>query len=153
MFWASGIGGWPSIFIWINPPSLGSNGIHCIESHIISWTVCWVDLQVRHLLKWRGCFSLASREGCNCCLDDLFLYEHLECVALHCRGTRIHEETMALSFSCVWRAETPYPESVEVSVILCSLSDAIVKRNNFLMWELIFLPCETLLGATVFDIR
>jgi hypothetical protein len=26
-----GIGGWPPISTWINPPSLGSNGIHCIE--------------------------------------------------------------------------------------------------------------------------
>ena len=26
-----GIGGWPLISTWINPPSLGSNGIHCIE--------------------------------------------------------------------------------------------------------------------------
>jgi hypothetical protein len=24
-------GGWPPISTWINPPSLGSNGIHCIE--------------------------------------------------------------------------------------------------------------------------
>jgi hypothetical protein len=26
-----GKGGWPPISIWINPPSLGSNGLHCIE--------------------------------------------------------------------------------------------------------------------------
>ena len=26
-----GKGGWPSISIWINPPSLGRNGIHCVE--------------------------------------------------------------------------------------------------------------------------
>jgi hypothetical protein len=26
-----GIGGWPLISTWINPPSLGSNGIHCVE--------------------------------------------------------------------------------------------------------------------------
>jgi hypothetical protein len=26
-----GKGGWPSISIWINPPSLGSNGVHFIE--------------------------------------------------------------------------------------------------------------------------
>jgi hypothetical protein len=26
-----GIGGWPSISTWINPPSLGRNGLHCIE--------------------------------------------------------------------------------------------------------------------------
>jgi hypothetical protein len=24
-------GGWPPIFTWINPPSLGSNGLHCVE--------------------------------------------------------------------------------------------------------------------------
>jgi hypothetical protein len=24
-------GGWPLISTWINPPSLGSNGLHCIE--------------------------------------------------------------------------------------------------------------------------
>jgi hypothetical protein len=26
-----GIGGWPPISTWINPPSLGINGLHCIE--------------------------------------------------------------------------------------------------------------------------
>jgi hypothetical protein len=26
-----GKGGWPPISIWINPPSLGINGIHCVE--------------------------------------------------------------------------------------------------------------------------
>jgi hypothetical protein len=26
-----GKGGWPLISTWINPPSLGRNGIHCIE--------------------------------------------------------------------------------------------------------------------------
>ena len=26
-----GEGGWPSISTWINPPSLGSNGLHCIQ--------------------------------------------------------------------------------------------------------------------------
>ena len=41
------------------------------------------------------------REGCNCCMDDMFLDENLECMALYCRGTQIDEETMALSSSCV----------------------------------------------------
>ena len=26
-----GKGGWPLISTWINPPSLGSNGLHCAE--------------------------------------------------------------------------------------------------------------------------
>ena len=26
-----GKGGWPPISTWINPPSLGINGIHCVE--------------------------------------------------------------------------------------------------------------------------
>jgi hypothetical protein len=26
-----GIGGWPLISTWINPPPLGRNGLHCIE--------------------------------------------------------------------------------------------------------------------------
>jgi hypothetical protein len=26
-----GKGGWPPISTWINPPSLGSNGFHCVE--------------------------------------------------------------------------------------------------------------------------
>jgi hypothetical protein len=29
--WIVGKGGWPPISIWINPPSLGRNGLHCIE--------------------------------------------------------------------------------------------------------------------------
>jgi hypothetical protein len=31
VFRARGIGGWPPISTWINPPSLGSNGLHCVE--------------------------------------------------------------------------------------------------------------------------
>jgi hypothetical protein len=31
VFRASGIGGWPPISTWINPPSLGRNGLHCVE--------------------------------------------------------------------------------------------------------------------------
>ena len=30
-FEIAGKGGWPLISTWINPPSLGSNGLHCIE--------------------------------------------------------------------------------------------------------------------------
>ena len=26
-----GKGGWPPISTWINPPSLGRNGLHCVE--------------------------------------------------------------------------------------------------------------------------
>jgi hypothetical protein len=26
-----GKGEWPPIYIWINPPSLGRNGLHCVE--------------------------------------------------------------------------------------------------------------------------
>jgi hypothetical protein len=29
--WPIGKGEWPSISIWINPPSLGRNGLHCVE--------------------------------------------------------------------------------------------------------------------------
>jgi hypothetical protein len=31
VFRASGIGGWPPISTWINPPSLGSSGLHCVD--------------------------------------------------------------------------------------------------------------------------
>jgi hypothetical protein len=30
-FESVGQGGWPPISTWINPPSLGRNGIHCVE--------------------------------------------------------------------------------------------------------------------------
>jgi hypothetical protein len=30
-FEPAGKGGWPPISTWINPPSLGSNGLHCVE--------------------------------------------------------------------------------------------------------------------------
>jgi hypothetical protein len=30
-FEPNGKGGWPLISIWINPPSLGRNGIHCVD--------------------------------------------------------------------------------------------------------------------------
>jgi hypothetical protein len=30
-FEPAGKGGWPPISTWINPPSLGNNGLHCVE--------------------------------------------------------------------------------------------------------------------------
>jgi hypothetical protein len=54
-----GIGGWPPISTWINPPSLGSNGLHCIE---FPWE------REKHLL--------------NLHLDELLaLLEKLRCLA------------------------------------------------------------------------
>jgi hypothetical protein len=54
-----GIGGWPPISTWINPPSLGRNGLHCVE-------------------------CLGEREKCllNLHLDELLaLLEKLHCLA------------------------------------------------------------------------
>ena len=44
---------------------------------------------------------MTSREGFNSSMDDLFLDEDLECMALYRRGTQIDEEIMALSSSYV----------------------------------------------------
>jgi hypothetical protein len=49
-----GKGGWPPISTWINPPSLGSNGIHCVEfpgereKHLLNLIL------VRYLSCWRS---------------------------------------------------------------------------------------------------
>jgi hypothetical protein len=44
-----GKGGWPPISTWINPPSLGSNGLHCVE-FLGERENCLLDLHLGELL-------------------------------------------------------------------------------------------------------
>ena len=44
-----GKGGWPPISTWINPPSLGINGIHCVE-FLGEWEKCLLNLHLDELL-------------------------------------------------------------------------------------------------------
>ena len=44
-----GNGGWPPISTWINPPSLGSNGLHCVEFPR-EREKCLLDLHLGELL-------------------------------------------------------------------------------------------------------
>jgi hypothetical protein len=67
-----GKGGWPPIFTWINPPSLGSNGLHCI----------YFPHQMRKFL-----LNLAPGEPLALvqklpCFDDLIKLDHLLSSAL-----------------------------------------------------------------------
>jgi hypothetical protein len=42
-------GGWPQISTWINPPSLGSNGLHCVEFPV-EREKCSLNLHLGELL-------------------------------------------------------------------------------------------------------
>jgi hypothetical protein len=52
-----GKGGWPPISTWIDPPSLGSNGLHCVE--------CPAERE-KHLLNLNLGELLASLETSRC---------------------------------------------------------------------------------------
>jgi hypothetical protein len=58
-FESVGIGGWPPIFTWINTPSLGRNGLHCVEI---------LGERENHLLNLHLDGLLALLEKL-CCLD------------------------------------------------------------------------------------
>jgi hypothetical protein len=54
-----GKGGWPPISIWINPPSLGRNGIHCIEfpHHIRKFLLNLAPSEPLALVQELPCFD------------------------------------------------------------------------------------------------
>jgi hypothetical protein len=60
IFRASGIGGWPPISTWINPPSLGSNGLHCVEFPHQMRKFLLNLARVSHLPWCRSCPALTT---------------------------------------------------------------------------------------------
>jgi hypothetical protein len=58
-FESVGKGGWPLISTWINPPSLGRNGLHCVE---------YPGEREKHLLNLH-LDELLALFGKLCCLD------------------------------------------------------------------------------------
>jgi hypothetical protein len=52
-----GVGRWPPIYIWINPPFLGDNGLHCVD---FSWEMR------KHLMNLNLGEPLALLEMLHC---------------------------------------------------------------------------------------
>jgi hypothetical protein len=54
-----GKGGWPLISIWINPPSLGNNGLHCVEvpHHMRKFLLNLAPSETLALVQDLSCFD------------------------------------------------------------------------------------------------
>ena len=68
-----GKGGWPPISTWINPPSLGSNGPHCVECSMRWGNFCWTWSLVSHLPWWRSWPALTTRYSGILCFRVCFI--------------------------------------------------------------------------------
>jgi hypothetical protein len=59
-----GKGGWPPISTWINPPSLGSNGVHCVECPM-ERKKCLLNLNLGELLALLETLTAQFVEVCH----------------------------------------------------------------------------------------
>jgi hypothetical protein len=127
-----GKGGWPPISTWINPPSLGRNGLHCVEFpgerekrllnlHLDELLALLEKLHLLSLLKvvtnlWLEGLDLFNQSGyMRCCVQK----ESLHFVAI-------------LSTCFCW-IEGAWAEAVVVAVSFCSPFEQIVKKLNFVV--------------------
>jgi hypothetical protein len=109
-----GKGGWPPISTWINPPSLGSNGLHCVEfpgereKHLLNlnlgellalleklhclWKVVMnlllVGLNLFNQLGYMRCLCAEGIFTLCCNLVDLLLLDR-RCLGRGCSGCSI----------------------------------------------------------------
>jgi hypothetical protein len=127
-----GKGGWPSISTWINPPSLGSNGLHCVgfpgerEKHLLNLHLgellvlleksrCLVCGNLSRTSGWKVWNFLTSLA----ILDDYVQKESL-CFAA----------TLSTFFCWIKGALV---EAVVAAVSFCSPFEQIVEKMNFVV--------------------
>ena len=170
----NGIGGWPPIYTWIIPPSLGRNGPHCVEIlhemrkimlnwvldlSNMSWTcrwTCWMRLVIL--------VSLSTLD--STCVDFVYVFawgmatsgSHasgarlMECLSWWCRGTSMSEEKMSSYSSmtlsiCYSHAREPCFEVF--ATIFFFPYEQVVRKINFLVWETILLRCFTVVKEMI----
>jgi hypothetical protein len=127
-----GKGGWPPISTWINPPSLGSNGLHCVgfpgerEKHLLNLHLgellvlleksrCLVCGNLSRTSGWKVWTFLTSLA----ILDDYVQKESL-CFAA----------TLSTFFCWI---EGALVEAVVAAVSFCSPFEQIVEKMNFVV--------------------
>jgi hypothetical protein len=127
-----GKGGWPPISTWINPPSLGSNGIHCVEfpgereKHLLNLHLgeLLVLLEKSHCLV---CGNLSRTCGWKVWtfLTSLAILD--ECVQ---KESLCFVATLS---TCFYWIEGALAEAVVAAVSFCSPFEQIVEKMNFLV--------------------
>ena len=140
-----GKGGWAPISTWINPPSLGRNGIHCVEFpgereksllnlHLdellallekLCCLACW---RLSWTCGWKGWAFLTSLAT----WDAYVQKESLQFAA-------------TLSTYFCWM-EGAWGEAVVIAMSFCSPFEQIVKKLNFAVWDTTLRHC---LGGTI----
>jgi hypothetical protein len=127
-----GKGGWPPISTWINPPSLGSNGLHCVEfpgereKHLLNLHLgellvlleksrCLVCGNLSRTCGWKVWTFLTSLS----ILDDCVQKES-SCFA-------------ATLSTCFYWIEGSLVEAMVAAVSFCSPFEQIVEKMNFLV--------------------
>jgi hypothetical protein len=127
-----GKGGWPPISTWINPPSLGSNGLHCVEfpgereKHLLNLHLgellvlleksrCLVCGNLSRTCGWKVWTFLTSLA----ILDD-YVQKESSCFA-------------ATLSTCFCWIEGALAEAVVATVSFCSPFEQIVEKMNFVV--------------------
>ena len=127
-----GKGGWPLISTWINPPSLGSNGLHCIE--------CPWERKKRLLnLNLGELLALLEMSRCSVCGSlprTCWGWGHSTSRATWEDDAQYESLRFAATLStCFYLIEGVWGEAVVVAVSFCSPFEQIVKNINFAVWD------------------
>jgi hypothetical protein len=124
-----GKGGWPLISTWINTPSLGRNGIHCIEfpgereNHLLNVHLDELLALLENVALWKVVMNLL--------LAGLNLFNQLG--YMRCLGAEGIFCFVAFFSTYFCWIEGAWAEALVVAISLCSPFEQIVKKLNFVV--------------------
>jgi hypothetical protein len=127
-----GKGGWPPISTWINPPSLGSNGLHCVE---------FPGEREKHLLNLHLGELLVLLEKSRCLVCGNLsrtcgwkVWTFLTSLAILDDCVQKESSCFAATLStCFCWIEGAWAEAVVAAVSFCSPFEQIVEKMNFVV--------------------
>jgi len=127
-----GKGGWPLISTWINPPSLGSNGLHCVE---------FLGEREKHLLNLHLGELLVLLEKSRCLVCGNLsrtcgwkVWTFLTNLAILDDCVQKESSCFATTLStCFCWIEGALAEAMVAAVSFCSPFEQIVEKMNFLV--------------------
>jgi hypothetical protein len=127
-----GKGGWPPISTWINPPSLGSNGLHCVE---------FPGEREKHLLNLHlsELLVLLEKSRCLVCgnLSRTYgwkVWTFLNSLSILADCVQKESSCFVATLStCFCWIEGALAEAVVAAVSFCSPFEQIVEKMNFLV--------------------
>jgi hypothetical protein len=127
-----GKGGWPPISTWINPPSLGSNGLHCVEfpgereKHLLN-----LHLGELLVLLEKSCCLVCGNLSRTC---GWKVWTFLTSLAI--LDDCVHKESSCFAATlstCFCWIEGALAEAVVAAVSFCSPFEQIVEKMNFVV--------------------